>query len=461
MSEADTSNNPPLPSSEPNVVEDIEEMPTSSQAVLNSFVLPEPGKAPVVQTPKIEEVASIASSTVVQEAGNTISTNDTATSRQASEGDWIALTKKLRQRNRSLFSQVNQLERSLAECQQALQSQQARSQAQETLLVQQSEEINTTQNQLTRLFRELEASHQVAQRQQILIETLSQQLENSQERIAQLERECAMTQQRYTEQSHQLQQTENTCQELHSRLQRQQRQTLQFKSALEKCLEVPAPNYEPNAEAQNSAWSQRHLKNILAAQSLLPKAQPIQPWSAEPELSEDNTHLDSPWDQPAPPQLRLVDQEAVLSHSQETDELEEDLTTEPSAEQQEAEADLLVEQSDLGWVYQLLDEPDADLLVESTASSTDEVNLEPLTQSPEERFSQEVIELPVKEESFVTLAASTDAWAETFVPEPPPRQQLPLSQPNWPSPVVYPLRSAKKLQSYAAIELPTFPRYRS
>jgi hypothetical protein len=112
------------------------------------------------------------------------------------------------------------LKQALKEKQEALHEELTRSHDRELLIVQQAEDMNTVQEQLARLFHALESSHQAAVRQQLLIETLSEQLQGSQERIAQLERECALTQQRYNEQSHQLMQEVNTSRELRSRLHR-------------------------------------------------------------------------------------------------------------------------------------------------------------------------------------------------------------------------------------------------
>jgi hypothetical protein len=77
-------------------------------------------------------------------------------------------------------------------------------------------------------------------RQQLLVDTIRKKLDAYQQRIAQMEEEHAQTQQRYQEKTYQLQQVEHTCQELRSRLHRQQRHALQFKAALEKCLEAEA-----------------------------------------------------------------------------------------------------------------------------------------------------------------------------------------------------------------------------
>ncbi|HEY9694972.1 MAG TPA: hypothetical protein V6D15_22450 [Oculatellaceae cyanobacterium] len=214
-------------------------------------------------------------------------------SMSAEETDWLTVIKNLRQRNRGLIKQVSELEQALRDYQEAIQSQQARSQAQETLLVQQKEVLDASEQQVSRLFHELESSHKVAQRQQVLIETLSHQLESSQQRLVDLERESTLTHERYQEQSNRLSQAENLCQELHIRLQRQQRQTLQFKLALEKCLEVPAPGYDSQAEPGNFESRERHLKTVLAAQSLIPKVQPIKPWSAQQDAFEENTNINA------------------------------------------------------------------------------------------------------------------------------------------------------------------------
>lgn len=152
---------------------------------------------------------------------------------------------------------------------------------QDAQLAQRTQEVVTAQEHLTQLFQELENAHQSAQKQQILVETLTAQLESSQEQVAQLERECALTQQRYSEQMQGTRQAEILCRDLRSRLHRQQRYTLQFKAALEKCLDAPAhatvhlpDQVEPAIEEANSSDS------AIA----FVKSQPVQPWSAAPEF---------------------------------------------------------------------------------------------------------------------------------------------------------------------------------
>ncbi|MBD2462426.1 hypothetical protein H6G89_15370 [Oscillatoria sp. FACHB-1407] len=221
--------------------------------------------------------------------------------------DLMSLIQELNQCNSALIDRVSQLEDALDRSETALQAEIARSQeqvladphelvvTQEQLattqgqLVTTQEELATAQEQLatayeqvTQLTHQLEFTTQTQQRQQILVETLTTQLENSQERVAQLERNCALLQQQYNEQTHALTQSENTCRDLYARLHRQQRYTLQYKAALEKCLEVPPPSYESGADAGAAAVFQAGYEaQRLAPQSFLPKAQRIQPWSAD------------------------------------------------------------------------------------------------------------------------------------------------------------------------------------
>ncbi len=205
------------------------------------------------------------------------------------ESDLLILAQRLRQRNQVLQQQVTQLEEALRENEVKLRSQTdhyqqkdaIRAQEVNNILAQQAEEVNQANQHINRLFQELEASHQVAQRQQVLIETLTEEFQNSQERIAQLERDCALTQQRYDEQCHQLQLLQVQNQEIQTRLQRQQRQTLQFKMALEKSLEVKTPEDDsltPAIPTTNSLKSQEPVPAVRW------QTQPIQPWSTPEEL---------------------------------------------------------------------------------------------------------------------------------------------------------------------------------
>ncbi|BBD67671.1 hypothetical protein NIES4072_50310 [Nostoc commune NIES-4072] len=213
----------------------------------------------------------------------------------------LALNEELRAANNNLYEQVEQLKDNLAESEKVLQWQKTRSSVSESMLNQHAQELAAAQEQIKSLFQKLETAVQTVQRQEILTESYKAQLQISQQRLAQLERECTLLHTNSSEQSQQLLQSETVCRELRTRLMRQQRQTLQFKAALEKCLDTSVPNYD---SLEDTA---KHPKDITSGQgrfsrkarSLFPNAQPIQPWSAEPESQSDD--LDNSWGEPSAP----------------------------------------------------------------------------------------------------------------------------------------------------------------
>lgn len=178
--------------------------------------------------------------------------------------DLVSLIQELNQCNSALLDRVSQLEEALEQNHSSFPGIESSEPMPQNLPL--------AQEQITTLYNQLEFAHQTNQRQQILLETLTDQREASQERVAQLERETSLLQQRYTEQSQILAQTEGNCRDLQTRLYRQQRYTLQFKSALEKCLEVPVPQYE----GQDFPPTQTAGDYLF-----LPKAQRIKPWAAQ------------------------------------------------------------------------------------------------------------------------------------------------------------------------------------
>lgn len=197
------------------------------------------------------------------------------------ESELLTLIRDLNRCNEALMARVNQLENALDQSQQALKVEVERSRQQQ---------INTDdkvaaaqQRSMAQLLSELEAANDGLKRQRILSETLQAQLDTSQERVTQLDRECTMLRQRHSEQGQALETSEVLCRDLRSRLQRQQRYTLQFKAALEKCLDM-------NARAGSSALPHQNVvmdspyssfedtgSNPLAMQ----RAERIQPWSSE------------------------------------------------------------------------------------------------------------------------------------------------------------------------------------
>jgi hypothetical protein len=210
---------------------------------------------------------------------------------QLPAGESIDLVTSLEQQNQTLRDRVAYLEGALAHSQSTLRQElehwedlalsgDERIQAKDTAIAKHMEEITTAQEKITHLFQDLERGHQTTQRQQILIDTLNTQLQNSQERVAQLERECSATQQQYVDQAQIAMQQELQCRDLQARLHRQQRYTLQYKAALEKCLEVPSPIANVPALLAETINTNH---NIAVKQVNMPKPTPVQPWSAPPE----------------------------------------------------------------------------------------------------------------------------------------------------------------------------------
>lgn len=204
---------------------------------------------------------------------------------------------KVQHQNQELRSQVTELEAALLRSQTSLRAEIERWEAatlaqsgslesSESLLAEQNQALSGSQVRLGQLFVELENSHRMAQRQQILVETLTDQLQSSHEQIAQLERECAAVQQRSNDNLQQFTQSEQTARDLRSRLHRQQRYTLQFKAALEKCLDVPPAT----AQGFVADFLDEPLEPVASPplKIKIPRSQPVQPWSVATTIVEIN-----------------------------------------------------------------------------------------------------------------------------------------------------------------------------
>lgn len=218
--------------------------------------------------------------------------------------DWSVPLQELQEENQSLRDCIALLEAQLAECQRVLQAQTAQRYSQADPLIQQSDERTATSEQPLNPHPpdQSESCLQIVQRQQILVDMLTGQLRTSQEYAAQLERQCTLTQQRYTEQVHALLQAENRCRDLSARLQRQQQYVLQFKTALEKSLNLTLPcnldataapaldNIDRTLPESNQSQSHPVRQNGDSKGHVL-KTQPIQPWSEPSRLTQ--SQLDS------------------------------------------------------------------------------------------------------------------------------------------------------------------------
>lgn len=496
----------------------------------------------------------------------------------------------LDQENAALREQIQQLEQDLSQAQIELQLEIARSlysQPPATIVSAETGQFApalpevATLPQIEQLTQELELVQQAAQRQQILVETLTNQLHSSQERIAQLERECALTQQRYNEQMQQLLQSENTCRDLRMRLMRQQQHTLQFKAALEKCLDMPAAlqqhpfvrNFELEEQASSDLGT---AASQFSHAPFVPKAHPVKPWSTEAD-STDGFYTTAGFDLSGLPNL--------LSRLRHSDDLEDEQENQPLdlahdsvnySTIAEFNADSLSadEPQQIGELLNLMFPETTESPAESIAATSptaepifdirpfieaEEVPPPAIEQTPEPEAiplateSQpganmwddlaQLIDPATSTESAVTAPVPTDSLLPTSVsellaahaihhpsetiaasepsPEPPASPvQRPSNRPillafpsantasvhasaelssepdsvaapssstwaypldqlnqldameaapgnfdtasavpaNWPSPVLYPLRPTKRLQSLAAVELPTFRR---
>lgn len=393
----------------------------------------------------------------------------------------VALSEALREQNTELIEHTEELENLLDECHNALQAQIERTQVAETKLVEQTNQLKVTQEQLTRLFRELESSHQVAQRQQILIETLNDQLQSSQERVAQLERQCALTQQRYNEQSQLLMQRETACRELQDRLQRQQRYTLQFKAALDKCLDMPGIKEFSGSTSSPAlpAVAESNHENTLEFQRLVLKPQPIQPWSAELEsddrdIAAENTELDYLTPHPgARAELPSADISSLVDEIDIDDETivnpffsaaESNLSLAsnlPTSAANDATLDISKEEADLWQELERLTQDtvlseDATLAGHRAAPEAYADYIPPLHDAIASG-SESGEDGPKQEEESIAKAATSESSIVPAVPAHAGNESI-AQAPNWPSPVVYPQRHPKKIKSLAAIDLPSFPR---
>ncbi|MEC4806747.1 MAG: hypothetical protein SAJ12_11405 [Jaaginema sp. PMC 1079.18] len=320
------------------------------------------------------------------------------------EADWFSLARKLRQRNRDLLQKVALLEQDLAATQEALQTEIARSRSVDTLNTQQSQEISLNQAKIRSLYADLEASHQATQQQESANTTLIDQLQTAQTRIAELQQEYTHLHHHYQQQNQQLQDIQTQSQELAIRLHRQQRQTLQFKAALDKCLaarQTAVPEAIPTVTLQPETPSRTPVAM---------KAQPIQPWSSQGDeaLPWANTS-EIPDFSPLAPDPSESD--VVTPEATENSEIEENWR-----EFSEEGAEIVVS------AFDDIFDIEAETIEDSGISSEP-----PL--APEELLQEKTVNPPAAFKS--------------------------------PSPVVYPERTSKKRKSLAAIELPSFPRYKS
>ena len=139
------------------------------------------------------------------------------------------------------------------------------------------------QQQVARLVGELDTAEQRLSRQVLVSENLETELSEAQARIAQLERESALIAEKHAEEVRSRVQAETNSRDLRSRLQRQQRYTLQFKAALEKSLRVGISSSGTKSVEDwrsvpfNSSASQPISQPVGIS---MPRSQRIMPWAS-------------------------------------------------------------------------------------------------------------------------------------------------------------------------------------
>lgn len=411
------------------------------------------GQSFVIKRSPLEE-------TTTEKAEITEETNEPATIIQA-----------LHECNRDLVKRVTDLESNLEECQEKLLDT-------DTLLKEKTEELTATQKQVSRLFYKLEVCQEVIQRQEVLAETLRENWEKSQVRQGQLERECALTQQRYNDVCYRAMELENSCRELRSRLYRQQRQTLQFKAALERSLEMPkAWDRGDVLEETTTATVDSQPQPATAEGSrgsivLHPTAaaEPVKPWSAQlqketmqPKENENNNlSIDLQKQLPSPPTSLEED---------ETESVNPNLPSFVEAvRENEISSGSAVEEAQTVLQY----------IAETTGSFPEELipqeqlwDLEPETIGEMPPLENELIEemLPLDSEAPILPKSDRISWNiatgewNTDKSAPGERSVSVYEAPTptpveaaWAPPTIYQKQSQKKRQSTATIDLPTFPR---
>ena len=403
----------------------------------------------------------------------------------AGKADLLALVQDLNRCNEVLLSRVNQLEEASETSQQTLQQEVERSQVIEADRV-----AAAKQQSVAQLLSELEQSNAALKRQTILSETLQAQLETYQERSKHLERECALAQKRAAEKAQKLQVMEEACSDLKSRLQRQQRYTLQFKVALEKCLDTSAGN-QASPDVCTGAVPETSLAQeaVSPHPAAMPRSERIQPWSATETVAQVDSQLLSLARSLTPPtqltprvtessaaadakpsntpelapegeaeQQLWQDVERVIENSAPADPKLQEAAASDASVTQEAQftepfpwgAPVKKEQEDPA-IAPSDDSPKQTLLEKSLLERSLRGREVPTGQTTESFTPKEDVE-PEKLTDVVQEYSQLPATAEI-----PALNAVKASQAS-PSPIVHPLRpTQRKRKSLSAVELPTFP----
>jgi hypothetical protein len=381
---------------------------------------------------------------------------------QTNPEDLVTLIQDLNHCNDALLQRVGELEEALERSQTALQAELERYQGQ-------ASPGPGAPPPVAQLLSELDIANDGLRRTTIHNQTLQSELEMGQQRIGQLERECTLLQHRLSEKSAALVKAETTCQDLKSRLHRQQQYTLQFKAALEKCLNTPPVSTLDSGANPGIA---------------MPKADQIRPWSAMPGVNAEQSSLTQLWHN-----LRSTEKplpQAPGDHRPQTSG--GSVHPQPKVDPLPASPPLVTNPAPAVSPSPQPGHPTPDPVLTQDPWQTTPSRVEPLV--PQVAFTEpspwgtplsieQPIADPEPEPNLVTAAvvredrdrrinsldrSALELPSQPFKPESGatttttlPRQ-LSSHHRASPSPLVYPLRSPKKITSLAAVELPDFGR---
>lgn len=362
------------------------------------------GIPPNLQTNAMDSFSTHQSSSTFEPNASEQTTNQRET-------ELLNLVRDLNECNDVLLAKVSQLEESLERSQAALQAE-----------IDRADGAHGGDREIVQLVTELEQSKQSLQQHQMLNETLQTELTAFRERSVQLDAEHKALLRQHTAQSQELLQANANCRDLRARLQRQQRYTLQFKAALEKCLSM-------SPESANTP------DTIFDASSLtMPKADEIRPW----ESTLGNTKLD--------PQL-----EAMIRGFQ----------GEPQTTHQFTETTLEAEAEDQLWhdLARVMEPDEAVAEGEEPHLAVDQESPQFTDPSPWSNESnpadaEHVLSTPSQlspqASEILARVQQSGMVSDTYLPA--------MSTQGSPSPLVNPLRPQKRISSLSAIDLPNFPR---
>lgn len=281
MSDANKTSGVPKPEREADWVIDLDKLAAETGTPPQMSIAPVPVTGHSQPAPTLEGMTGTEFFRLASDAA-------TASDHSPSEVSASQQYQDIQQQNEQLMDWVSELEESLSQCQTALQFQRQRCQELETLLTQR-QKAESTSSLEAHFNRSLQESQQQVQKQQILVDTLTQQLDNTKERVSVLEQEYGGLQKRFADQTQRLVQSENECRSLKTRLSRQQRYTLQFKAALERCLEVSVPlPADTEAPQEETAMGSPTAPALPEPVTFFPRSSPVQPWSAAAGESDED-----------------------------------------------------------------------------------------------------------------------------------------------------------------------------